>query len=423
MTDLVLTEGTKIADLYDPFDMSDPFPFYEFARREEPIFWNEKLGYWIVTRHEDVKHVFRNLTIFSSRNTGSSLNQHSPAVQKILDDGGMTITSGMSGRMPPSHTRIRSFINKAFTPRRTRSLEEPIRKRVRELLADFQGGRADLVKQLTYDLPALVVFILLGVPDADVPHVKRWALSRMAFQWGSPTEAEKLELAKDMVSYWQYCLDLVDQRFEELRDDLPSDLVRIYNEGDQSITREEMAAVCYTMLFAGHETTSNALAEGIRVMLTHRHSWEAICNNPALIPQAVDEIMRYCPSIFAWRRITTEPVTLGGVDLPAEAPLIIVIGSANRDAACFANSETFDIMREDSKEMMTFGHGVKYCLGAPLAKLEAQVVLEELTQKFPSLRLATDEAVTYRPNSAMRGPERVIIAWDEVEQHEAKGDK
>lgn len=412
MTQIVAQAGQKTADLYDPFDMADPFPFYQYARTEEPVFWNEALGHWIVTRHEDVKHVFKNLSVFSSRNTGSSVNKHSPAVQKVLDDGGMTITSGMSGRMPPSHTRIRSFINKAFTPRRTRSLEEPVRQRVLELLADFKGGRADLVKQLTYDLPALVVFILLGVPDEDVPDVKRWALARMAFQWGSPTEEEKIELAKDMVNYWQYCLNLVDQRFQELRDDLPSDLVRIYNDGDKSITREEMAAVCYTMLFAGHETTSNALAEGIRVMLTHRHSWESICKDPTLIPRAVDEIMRYCPSIFAWRRITTEPVTLGGVDLPADAPLILVIGSANRDEACFVNAETFDMMREDTKEMMTFGHGVKYCLGAPLAKLEAQIVLEELTQRFPSLRLAEGEAIPYRHNSAMRGPERVMVEWD-----------
>ena len=315
--------------------------------------------------------------------------------------------------MPPSHTRIRSFINKAFTPRRTRSLEEPVRKRVRELLGDFQGGRADLVKQLTYDLPALVVFILLGVPDEDVPDVKRWALARMAFQWGSPSEEEKLGLAQDMVNYWQYCLNLIDKRFEEPKDDLPSDLVRIYNDGDKSITREEMAAVCYTMLFAGHETTSNALAEGIRVMLTHRHSWESICEDGNLIPRAVDEIMRYCPSIFAWRRITTEPVTLGGVNLPADAPLILVLGSANRDEGCFVNGETFDIMRDDTKEMMTFGHGVKYCLGAPLAKLEARVVLEELTARYPSLRLADDQTVTYRPNSAMRGPEHVIVEWDE----------
>ena len=228
-----------------------------------------------------------------------------------------------------------------------------------------------------------------------------------------PSEEEKIELAQDMVNYWQYCLNLIDQRFEELLDDLPSDLVRIYNAGDKTISREEMAAVCYTMLFAGHETTSNALAEGIKVMLNHRHSWDAICDDPSLIPRAVDEILRYCPSIFAWRRITTEPVTLGGIDLPADSPLILVLGSANRDEACFANAGTFDMMRNDTKEMMTFGHGVKYCLGAPLAKLEARVVLEELTARFPSLRLAEEQEISYRPNQAMRGPEAVILEWDE----------
>lgn len=413
MTQTVTPTEPSIAELYDPFDMTDPFPFYQRARAEQPVFWNEDIGYWVITRHEDIKNIFKDLDTFSSANTGNPMRPHSPRVQKILDDGSMTIQSGMTSRMPPDHTRIRSFVNKAFTPRRTKSLEEPVRRRVRELLSGFHGGRADIVKQLTFDLPALVIFILLGVPDEDVADVKKWAMTRMAFQWGDPTEDEKVEMAHSMVKFWQYCQDLIDKRFENLRDDLPSDLVRIYQAGDQSITRTEMASLCYTMLFAGHETTSNVLAEGIKTLLTHRHAWEALCKDHALIPNAVDELLRYCPSIFAWRRITTKPVTLSGADLPANAPLLLVLGSANRDEKCFQAAETFDIMRSDVKDMLTFGHGVKYCLGAPLARLEASIVLEEMTSRFPSLRLQVDQTIEYMPNTAIRAPRHVWVEWDE----------
>jgi len=412
MTQAYAPTKPSIAELYDPFDLSDPFPFYQRARAEEPVFWNADIGYWIITRHDDIKGIFKDLETFSSANTGLPIRPHSPRVKKILDDGGMTIQSGMTSRMPPDHTRIRSFINKAFTPKRTKSLEEPVRRRVRELLADFKGGRADLVKQLTFDLPALVIFILLGVPDEDVADVKRWALSRMEFQWGDPTEEEKVELAESMVKFWEYCQKLIDKRFEKPGDDLPSDLVRIYQAGDQTITRTEMASLCYTMLFAGHETTSNALAEGLKTLLTHQHAWDAICKDPSLIPNAVDEILRYCPSIFAWRRITTRPVSLSGVNLPAGAPLLLVLGSANRDEKCFANAETFDIMRSDVKEMLTFGHGVKYCLGAPLARLEASIVLEEMTTRFPSLRLQAKQKIEYAPNTAIRAPRHIWVEWD-----------
>jgi hypothetical protein len=255
--------------------------------------------------------------------------------------------------------------------------------------------------------------MLLGVPDEDVADVKRWALARIAFQWGDPAEDEKVKLAHDMVKYFQYCRNLVEQRFVEPRDDLPSDMVRVYQSGDQSINKEEMASLCYTLLFAGHETTSSVLAEGIKTLLKHPASYKALCANPTLIPNAMEEMLRYCPSIFSWRRLTTKPVTLGGVDLPANAPLMAVIGSGNRDEKCFFASEQFDIERTDTKDMLTFGHGVKYCLGAPLARMEGTIVLEEITKRFPTLRLAPDQKFEYARNTSMRGPLHVIVEWDE----------
>ncbi|MEM7343306.1 MAG: cytochrome P450 [Chloroflexota bacterium] len=360
---------TLLLEQYDPFDLVNPFPFYERARKEAPVFYSEELGYWIITRYDDIRAIFKDLNTFSSEITGKPLREQSPKVKQILKDGGFEVYSGMSGRMPPDHTRIRAFINKAFTSRRINVLADPIRNRVIELIGEFEEGKADLVKQLTYDLPALVVFMLLGVPDEDVKDVKQWAYSRTAITWGDLTEEEQEYHAHNMVKYWQYCKQLIDLRFEEERDDLPSDLVRIYKDGDKTITRTEMASVCYTMLFAGHETTSNMLAEGLKTLLTYRESWEQICTDSSLIPGAVEEILRYCPSIFAWRRLVRKPVTLSGVDLPEGAHLMLVMGSGNRDDH-FENGEFFDIMRKNAKDHMSLGHGVKYCLGGPLGLKE-----------------------------------------------------
>lgn len=414
MTQTDTYPAPAIVEEFDPFDIVDPFPFYIKAREEAPIFYSPELDYWVVTRYEDVKAIFRDLETFSSEITAKPVIPFSPAVQKVLDEGQFTATSGISGKMPPDHTRIRSFLNKGLTPRRIAVLEEPIRARANELIDLFANdGRADLVRQLTYDLPALVIFILLGVPDEDVPKVKQWAASRLAITWGDLTEEERVWHAQQMVKYWQYCNDLIEQRFVEPRDDLPSDLVRIYQAGDRSITKHEMASVCYSFLFAGHETTSNLLAEGIKTLLTYRDLWTEICADPALIPGAVEEILRYCPSIFTWRRLVKKPTRLHGVDLPAGAHLLLALGSANRDEQCFQAGETFDIHRENAKHHLSFGHGVKYCLGAPLARLEGRIVLEELTRRFPSLRLVKDQEFEYASNTSFRGPSHVWVEWDE----------
>jgi hypothetical protein len=405
--------ASALAEKFDPFNLLDPFPFYVQARTEAPVFYSPQLNYWVVTRYEDIKSVFKDLTTFSSEITGKPVIPFSPAVQQVLQEGGFTAQSGISGTMPPDHTRIRSFLNKGFTPRRVEKLEEPIRRRTNELVDLFaKDGRADLVRQLTYDLPALVIFILLGVPDEDVPNVKQWAESRIAMTWGDLSEEERIKHAHQMIKYWRYCNDLIEKRFAAPQDDLPSDLVRIYQEGDRSITKREMALVCYSMLFAGHETTSNLLAQGLKNLLTYRDRWEAICKDASLIPNAVEEILRYGPSIFAWRRLVKQPTTLGGVDLPEGAHLLLVLGSANRDEEIFPDGETFDIQRENAKNHLSFGHGVKYCLGAPLARLEGRVVLEELTHRFPSLRLVPQQEFEYIPNTSFRGPKHVWVEWD-----------
>jgi cytochrome P450 len=402
-----------LAARFDPFDISDPFPLYAQARAEEPIFFSAAIGYWVVSRYDDIKAIFRDYETFSSEVTQTPYKPRPAEVQQVLEAGGFSGGSGLSGRVPPDHTRLRRFINKAFTPRRVQQLEPFIRATaVRMIEAFARAGRADLVGQLAYELPALVIFRMLGIPDNDVPSVKAWASSRVLLNFGDRPLDEQVEHALNLVKYWQYCEQLIAERFAHPTDDLPGELVRLYQAGDQSISKHEIVSLCYGQLTAGHETTTNLLGNGLKELLSHPEQWAALCSDASLIPGAVEELLRFGPPVFAWRRKVKRDAEVAGVRLPAGANVLLLLGSANRDAAAFAGAEQLDVRRENAKEHLAFGFGIHYCLGAPLARLEARIVLEELAGRLPGLRLAADQQFSFSPNTSFRGPAHVWAEWD-----------
>ena len=391
---------------FRPYDIADPFPFYARARAEAPVFYSEELGYWVVSRYDDIQAIFKDPATFSSENTQSPFKPRPAAVQAVFDEAGVSHASGLSGRQPPDHTRLRGFIKKAFTPRRIAALEPEVRELTVAAIERFADrGRADLVAQLARDLPAHVIFRLLGVPDEDVPRVKEWALSRVYLNFGDISEAEQVRHARALVEYWNYCLALVDRSFEEPQDDLPGDLARIYLEGDRSLTREEIAGLVHTQLFAGHETTSSLLGAGLAELLAQR-----VALTPETIPAAVEELLRLVTPVFAWKRLTKRPVSVAGTELPEGANLLLLLGSANRDDTVFPDLDAIDLTRENAHKHLAFGHGIHFCLGAALARLEAQVVLEELTARIPHLRMV-DQALEYTPNTTFRGLRELHAEW------------
>jgi cytochrome P450 len=398
---------------FTPFDLTDPFPFYARARAEGPIFYSPELDYWVLTRYADIRDAFRDPATFSSENTQAPYRQRPPEVQQILDDGGFSVTSGLSGRQPPEHTRLRGFIKKAFTPRRVASMEPTIRAIAASTIASFADrGEADLVAELARDLPALVVFRMLGIPDEDVPNVKAWAQSRVYMNFGDLPVREQVRHAENLVRYWRYCQDLVSARLRSPQDDLPGDLARIYLDGDETITPDEIASLVYGQLTAGHETTSALLANGLKELLTDRAAWEAICADPELIPAAVEELLRLSAPVFTWKRRTTRSADVGGVTLPAGTNILLLLGSANHDEQTFPDPDRIRLTRENASRHLSFGLGIHFCLGAPLARLEAKVVLEELTSRIPSLRLREGQRFDFAANTTFRGPSCVLAAWD-----------
>jgi cytochrome P450 len=401
----------KTSDSFKPFDLTDPFPFYKQAREEEPVFFSEELGYYVVTRFQDIKDIFGNWKTFTSENAQSPFRPIAPKAKALLDEGGLVGLSGLSGRIPPDHTRIRRIVSMAFNVGRFRKLEPKIRDLAVNMIEAFADkGQTNIITDLTHDLPAYVIFMLLGVPNDEVQQVKSWAESRLMLTWGDLNEEEQLGHAQNLVKYWDYCKALVAKRKVNPTDDLPGDLVRYQAEGYE-ITDLEIAAMCYSALFAGHETTTTLLGNGIRELLIHRKSWEAICEKPEMIPNAVEEILRYSPSIVTWRRKSTEEAIVGDVTIPSGSNILLVMGSGNRDEAQFENGETFDIERENASQHLSMGSGIHFCLGAPLAKLEAKVVLEELSKRLPALKLSSNQTYLFAQNSAFRAPIALGVEW------------
>lgn len=403
---------------FDPFDLNTPHAQWKSFRETQPIFYHEPSGYWVVSRYEDMKEIFDDWETFSSENAQKPMRPMSEEGRKIMNDGGFTAYSGLTARVPPEHTRIRKIAQGCFGPRRFKSIEPQIAEIVSEHLDKLEAaGRAgapvDLWEIVAFPVPAYVLFTLMGIPDEDVPKIKQYGTSRGKMTWSDLSDEEMIPVAHDMVAYWQYIRDLIAMRRANPGDDFPSDLIRLQEEGAE-ISDDEIAGLLYSTLFAGHETTSTFMGNYVMAMMDNRESWDAICEDPSKIPGAVEEMLRYTPSVVGWRRKARHAKVVGGVELPAGAEILMLTGSGNRDEAQFPNGETLDITRQNARTHVSFGYGIHYCLGFQLAKMEAQELLRQLSARFPTLRLAEGFTPSYVRNISFRVPESVMVEWDDM---------
>ena len=383
-------------------------------REAAATFYSADLDHWIVTRYADVRQVLRTAASFSAVNALEPLTQLCPRATEVLKEGGYAATPALTNLDPPGHARQRRLANIAFTPKRIAALEPFIRETAQRFCNErFRDGHADMIGDLAWALPALVLFRVLGLPESDLIRVKEGARYRGLVIFGQASEEEQIGAARELASFWQYAGGLVNARTESPGDDFISALVQARDEdGDgDALTRDELTTIMLQMLFAGHETTTNLLGNSFRHLLADRPSWEAICNDPSLIPNSVEEVLRFDSSVIAWRHKTKHVVEIGGVEVPADAKLLLLLGSANRDPAVFSDPDRFDIRRSNAREHLSFGYGLHNCLGAPLTRLEARVVLEEVARRLPSLRLAEDARLEFPASISTRGPHSLPVTW------------
>ena len=401
---------------FDPLSeayLADPYPYLTEAREAAPAFYSASIQHWVVTRYADVRHAFRTPAEFSAVNANSPLLPPCPAAVRALEEGGFAAVPTLANVDPPAHTRVRRLANIAFTPKRVAQMEPFIRDLVvRFCVERLQRGRADLVRDLAWELPALVLFRVLGISDDDVARVKAGSWSRILFVYGRADETEQVRAAEGMAAFWRYAEDLVTKREQTPRDDFTSALAHARDPDGQGLTRQQATTVVLNLLFAGHETTTGLLGNAFRRLLGDRPSWDSVVRDPSLIPNAVEEVLRLDSSVIAWRRRTLQAVDIGGIAVPAAANVLLLIGSANRDPSVFPDPDRFDIRRENAEEHLSFGIGPHHCLGAPLARLQARIVIEELSARLPTLRRVPGAALKFAPNVSFRGPLSLPVEWD-----------
>jgi len=403
-------EFTTFADDY----LTNPYPQLERIREQNPVFYSKKLGFLVLTRMEDVTEVFRDHEVYSSANVQDPVFPICDRAAAVLAAEDFNPVAVMSNRQQPDHTRIRKYTNEGFSGRRMKILEPYIRRRSQELVDAMikQGGPIDFVKAFGHPLPGQTIFRFIGFDESDDEQIMAWTGNRLAFTWGNPNEDEQVEIATKMLSYWRYCREFVAARWKDRKDDLASELLNAHEADPNDLAYREVESIIYGHSFAGHEIVSNYMSNALLCLLPRRDDWEAICRDPALIPNALEEVLRFDSPQTSWRRITNIDTQIAGVDIPAGTQVFLSLGAANHQSSLFNAPTEFDIKRKNARKHISFGHGIHFCLGARLARLEGLIAIETLAERLPSLRLVEEQELNYSANITFRGPSELLVDWD-----------
>jgi cytochrome P450 PksS len=397
-------------DLSSPAFKANPYPFFARLRAAAPvhrIVLGDKRPVWLISRYDDVVSVLKDERLVKDKRT--ALTQQQLAKEPWIPSMFKPLEFNMLDLDGADHTRLRSLVQKAFSPR----LVEDMRGRIQALTDDLldavcDRGRMDLIRDFALPLPTTVIAEMLGVPSADRHRFSRWSkkiVSIVPSRWG---------LFGAIPALWallRYIRRLVQARRAEPRDDLLSALVGAREAGDQ-LSEDEMLAMISLLLIAGHETTVNLIGNGLLALLAHPDSMERLRDDPALIKPAVEELLRYDgPLQTATERFAREDVTIAGVTIPKGEMVFAVLASANRDEGQFDRPDELDLTREPNRHV-AFGMGEHYCLGASLARLEGQIAINNLLRRLPDLRLAVPpDAVRRRPGLVLHGLEALPLTF------------
>ncbi|HEV8438018.1 MAG TPA: cytochrome P450 [Methylomirabilota bacterium] len=391
---------------FNPMDsdfIANPYPTYHRLRAEDPVH-QSPLGFWVLTRYEDVAAALRD-----PRFAKEAIAAFVAARFGFAAPG---IGLSMLDRDPPDHTRLRSLVSKAFTPRVVETLRPHIQQIVDGLLDRVAGAASmDLIEDFAYPLPVIVICQMLGVPVEDRERFKQWGLdiARGLDAIMLPPDSEVTRRsAASRNAITDYFRELIAERRASPRADMLSALIAAEEAGDK-LSEEELLATCILLLVAGHETTVNLIGNGTLALLRHPAELRRLREAPTLIASAVEELLRYDGPVQRTARIPSEDVTIGDRTIAKGELVMPFIGAADRDPAQFRDPDRLDITRGDNRHI-AFGWGIHFCLGAPLARVEGQIAINTLVQRLPKLALATDTP-QFRQSLTLRGLSTLPVAF------------
>jgi cytochrome P450 len=388
----------------DPEFLADPYPTYHRLREEDPVH-HSPMDFWVLTRYEDVAAVLRDPRFIKE-----------PLVSMVAARFGVSVPPGvglsMLDRDPPDHTRLRSLVSKAFTPRVVEGLRPRIQKMVDDLITRAEAvGTMDLIEEFAYPIPVNVICEMLGVPVDDHERLKGWSLdiARGLDSVWLPLESEipkRSGAARHAIG--DYMRGLIAERRASPRGDLLSALIAAEEAGDK-LSEDELIATCILLLIAGHETTVNLIGNGTLALLRHPEELRRLRETPGLITSAVEELLRYDGPVQRTARITSTEVTIGGRTIPKGEMVMPFIGAADRDPSQFPDPDRLDLGRADNRHI-AFGWGIHFCLGAPLARVEGQIAIDTLVRRLPGLALV-DAEPEHRQSLTLRGLKALPVTF------------
>ncbi|RAY15354.1 cytochrome P450 [Actinomadura craniellae] len=395
---------------YDPWSpdfVADPYPAYAALRAERPVFFHEPTGQWVVTRYADVDALLRDRRLGRSYlhlATHEEFGQ--PAEADFLTPFWDLIRAGMLDVEPPAHTRLRRLVSRAFTARMVEGLRPTVRRLAEELAGAFVAeGGGDLLTRVAEPLPVTVIAEMLGIPESDRPLLRPWSADICGMYELNPSAQTQRTAVAAAVEFSGYLRELARARRRDPRVDLISSLAQVADEGDR-LSEDELIGTCVLLLNAGHEATVNATGNGWWSLLRNPGELARLRADHTLVPSAVEELLRYDTAAPMFERWVLEDVTVGGVTIPRGAEVALQFAGANRDPAVFADPDRLDLGR-DPNPHITFGLGIHYCLGAPLARIELAESFGALLRLAPGLALV--EEPKWKPGFVLRGLEELQV--------------
>ena len=410
--------------------LSNPYRFYEQLRNHDPVHWDEELGFWVLTRYTDIDSLYTDERFSRAEGLMRGFQRLPETEQKIVEPVYHSFSKTVFYADPPYHTHLRGLMNHAFTPRRVERLRPYIQRIVNELLDAAQAKpEMDVIRDLAYPLPVMVIAELLGLPAGDRARFKKW--SDDLFAMLGTVRQKPLNLlehaAQSLKEMTDYVRDLSQKRREHPQDDLLTALLSVTEDGgscpyhdepssvhgagqhfrekdayvSSTLTEEELVSNINILLSTGHETTTHLIGNGLLALLQHPEELQRLRMQPAYLASAIEEMLRYDSPVQITYRSALKDANLKGKLIRKGDLVNTILGSANRDPARFSNPDRFDISRNEGRHL-GFGIGIHFCIGAPLVRLEAEIVFETILRRFPKIGLAT-ERLEWQEHPIFRG--------------------